>query len=267
MEKINTFDYVKKKKLPKLESRTPQKPFISIVIPVFQEEKILESVLSKYDKSILEKYNAELIISDGGSTDKTLQIVRKFTSNYVLHHGKHRQTIAEGRNLGSQIAKGEILVFINGDTIPCCLDKFLNYIHTWAKTDRTTIALAVKVKPFPEEENLKDKIFYFLHNNYVRFLNLLGIGMGRGECQIIRRSFFEKAGGYNPKIHAGEDFDLYFRLSRIGKVKYVDEIFVYESPRRFRKNGYLKTIFQWGLNAFFVMFFEKSFSNNWEPIR
>lgn len=243
------------------------KPLISIIVPVFQEEKIIERTLSLYRREILQKYSAELIVSDGGSSDKTIELAKKFTRKVVLHQGNYRQTIAEGRNKGAMLANGDVLVFINGDTFPFDLEKFLAFVYEWALSNDSAGALAVKVRGFPDEEILKDKIFYFLHNNYVRLLNMLGVGMGRGECQIVRREFFERVGGYNPKISAGEDFDLFRRLSKHTKIRFIGKICVYESPRRFRKYGYVKTVWKWLLNGFFVMFLGRSYSDYWEPIR
>ncbi len=240
---------------------------LSIIIPVYQEEKILPEVLSIYDEDLMSKYNAELIVSDGGSKDKTVEIARNFAHKVVVHNHKRCQTIAEGRNRGAEIATGDVLIFINGDTIPHDLEKFFCFVLDWAKNDLKHVALAVKVCAFPNEMLLKDKIFYFLHNNYVRLLNLIGLGMGRGECQIVRKEAFWKVGGYNPNISAGEDFDLYRRLAKIGKIKFVDEIWVYESPRRFRKFGYLRTLLKWILNGLFIMLFGRSYSNRWEPVR
>lgn len=243
------------------------RPLISIIVPVFQEEKIIEKTLSLYRKEILQKYSAELIVSDGGSSDRTIELAKKYTRKVVLHQGNYRQTIAEGRNKGAMVANGDVLVFINGDTVPFDLEKFLAFVYEWALSNDSAGALAVKVRGFPNEEVLKDKIFYLLHNNYIRLLNALGIGMGRGECQIVRRQFFERVGGYNPKISAGEDFDLFRRLSKLTKIRFIDKIWVYESPRRFRKYGYIKTIWKWLLNGFFVMFLGRSYSDHWEPIR
>lgn len=254
--------------IPLLASRRDNdKPLISIIIPVYQEEKIIEQNLSFYRKEILQKYNAELIVSDGGSSDRTIELAKKFTRKIALHQGNYRQTIAEGRNKGAMLANGDVFVFINGDTLPFDLEKFLAFVYKWALSKDSAGALAVKVRGFPSEEVLKDKIFYFLHNNYVRLLNVFGVGMGRGECQIVRRGLFERVGGYNQRISAGEDFDLFKRLSKYTKIRFIDEIYVYESPRRFRKYGYIKTVWKWLLNGFFVMFLGRSYSDYWEPIR
>ncbi|MFA6570546.1 MAG: glycosyltransferase, partial [Bacteroidota bacterium] len=93
-------------------------PKISVIIPVLQEEKILEKTLQAYTQELREKYSLEIIISDGGSTDRTIEIAEKYADKIVLHEKKEKQTIAEGRNNGARKAVGNVLVFINGDTIP-----------------------------------------------------------------------------------------------------------------------------------------------------
>ncbi len=246
------------------------KPLISVIVPVLQEEKVLEQNLKLFSNELKKKYNFELIVSDGGSTDKTPEIAKKFADKYVEHEEDYRQTIAEGRNKGAEAAEGDLFVFINGDTYPADIENFLNLIHKFAasgKANENCAALACYVSYIPEEGKLRDKIFYTLHNNYVRFLNAIGMGMGRGECQIIRKDIFEMTGGYNEEIVAGEDFDLFNRVTKYGRVRFVPELKVLESPRRFRKYGYTRTVGLWLLNSLSVYFFGKSISKEWEAVR
>jgi glycosyltransferase involved in cell wall biosynthesis len=243
---------------------------ISIIIPTLDEEKLLESHLRLYSPEIREKYNLELIVSDGGSTDGTLEKAKNYADALATAHPGKRQTIADGRNQGAKISNGDTLVFINADSIPKDVGYFLDFVTEWSngKGKYTDCgALACKITVFPEERLLRDDIFYTLHNAYVRFLNVLGIGMGRGECQIVRRDVFKRVGGYNPDIVAGEDFDLYRRISRISPVGFAKELVVCESPRRFRKYGYLHTLFSWTINSLSVMFFGRSVSREWKAIR
>jgi GT2 family glycosyltransferase len=181
-----------------------------------------------------------------------------------------KQTISEGRNRGAEAASGNCLVFINGDTIPENTDSFFEFISRWCRGNADcsdAVALACPVTVTPEEKLLKDSIFYTCHNFYVRLLNSIGLGMGRGECQIIKSSAFKAVGGYNEKLAAGEDFDLYRRIGRHGKIRFAKGIRVFESPRRFRKYGYLKIIFSWTINSLYVMFFGRSMSDEWEAVR
>lgn len=242
--------------------------FISIIIPTYQEEKLLKSLKFLYNKEIKQKYNLEVIVSDGGSTDKTLEIAKEFADKITKHKEDRRQTIAEGRNKGAEIADGEILIFINADTYPADFDDFIQSIYQWYHSSINSYgAIACFVSGFPDEINLKDRIFYFLHNAFVKILNLIKLGMGRGECQIIRKDLFYKVNGYNPNIVAGEDFDLFRRISKHTKILMNTKFLVYESPRRFRKYGYFRTIWFWLINAISIMFAGKSYSKEWEAIR
>ena len=42
--------------------------------------------------------------------------------------------------------------------------------------------------------------------------------MARGECQLIRKDIYDKVGGYKDDIVAGEDFELFTRIRRQGKI-------------------------------------------------
>jgi hypothetical protein len=91
--------------------------------------------------------------------------------------------------------------------------------------------------------------------------------MGRGECHIIRKNIFNEEGGYNENLSAGEDFDLFKRIRKKGDILFTPEILVYESPRRFRRLGYLKVTLLWIKNGFSVYLKNKSFSKIWEQVR
>lgn len=243
---------------------------LSLIIPVYMEEAILEKILKVYTLKLRKKYNVELIVSDGGSTDATVSIAEKYADQLIVHRENRRQTISEGRNCGAAAASGDVFVFINGDTYPEDVDRFFAFISTWAE-GRTKFtkysALACRVYVEKSEEKFSDIIFYNLFNTYIKILNIIGFGMGRGECQIIRAEVFKNVNGYNPKLAAGEDFDLYNRISKIGKIGYTTDITVLESPRRFRKYGYIRVLYQWTKNALSVMFSGNAADKEWEVVR
>jgi glycosyltransferase involved in cell wall biosynthesis len=245
-------------------------PDLSMIIPVYQEEKILEKQLKLFTNELRNKYNFEIIVSDGGSTDGTIDIAKKYADLIVKHNKKERQTIAAGRNRGAEVASADTLIFLNADSFPADITSFFEVIIEFSKQKgiyKKYDAMACLVSGFPEEVILKDTIFYAIHNKYVEYLNLFGIGMGRGECQVVRKNVFENAGKYNDAIVAGEDFDLYNRISKIANIKFEKKLHVCESPRRFRKYGYIRTIFYWLLNSLTVMFLGKSMSKEWEAVR
>ena len=83
---------------------------ISIIIPTLNEEKEIEETLKNLEEP-LRRGEIEVIISDGGSTDATLEIVKRYTKKIVVHSGAKRQTISHAKNIGAAKAVGEYLLF------------------------------------------------------------------------------------------------------------------------------------------------------------
>jgi glycosyltransferase involved in cell wall biosynthesis len=239
---------------------------ISIVIPTLDEEKLLPQLLAQFPEDVRRLHDVELVVSDGGSRDGTRRIAAEHGAVVVTHEAGHRQTIAEGRNRGAAAARGDILVFINADIRISDVDLFFKDI-TDCLAQRGVAGVTAEVRVFPEEEILSDRIFHFCHNRYVRFLNRVGEGMGRGECQVVRRADFTAVGGYNAAMVAGEDYDLFRRVRRRGRILMMRQTVIYESPRRFRKYGYVHIVWGWTRNALAVIFRNKSSSEEWEAVR
>lgn len=243
---------------------------ISIIVPALNEEKLIEKTLGCFPADLRRRLDVELIVSDGGSRDRTVGISRELADVVTEHKESRRQTIAEGRNCGAAAASGQLLVFINADTVPRDPERFivgLRDVAAMMAAGGRAVAFACPVQVAPEERGPSDRLFHAFFNRYVRFLNALGVGMGRGECQIVRRDVFQKVGGYAGSMAAGEDFDLYKRLARHGRIGHRDDLYVYESPRRFRRYGYLRVLFQWTLNGLAVALFRRSLSKEWEEVR
>lgn len=83
---------------------------LSIIIPTLNEEKHLAKLLKSIEKQDFKNY--EVIISDAGSKDKTLEIAKKYKCKIVKGGSP-----AQGRNNGAKIAKGERLLFLDADVI------------------------------------------------------------------------------------------------------------------------------------------------------
>jgi len=239
---------------------------VSIIIPTLQEEKLIVRVLEQFTSEMKQRYNLEVIVSDGGSTDKTVELARKYSDIIIEQPETVRQNISRGRNLGAKLASGEIFIFLNADTIIECPEHFFSTMIGLAM-DRRFVAATCSVLVYPEEERFTDRLFHNFFNWYFWLLNVVGMGMGRGECHVVSKSMFDKVGGYNETVAAGEDYDLFLRLRRIGRIAFVRSLRVFESPRRYRRYGYIRISLLWFLNAFMVLFFHRSMLKEWEPIR
>ena len=239
----------------------------SIIIPTLNEEKLLPKLLNQLnDKRLRNRYQYEIIISDGGSTDGTLEIAQNSADKIILKQDHGQQNIAAGRNVGAKSALGEILIFLNGDVVFHDVLYFFEYLEK-RFIDSGYLAFTCDVWIYPEEETISDKIYHTLYNNYFWILNYIGVGMGRGECQVIKKDIYIKVGGYNEECAAGEDFELFKRIRKIGKILFSKKVYVCESPRRFRRFGYAKVTLSWIVNSFSVIFRNRSMHSKWEQVR
>lgn len=89
---------------------------ISIILPVFNEEKYIQTTL---DSIINQNFNDfEVIVIDDGSTDNTLKIVEeKFENSSISHKIIHQENkgVSSARNKGISLASGDYIVFLDGD--------------------------------------------------------------------------------------------------------------------------------------------------------
>ncbi|MGQ4876049.1 MAG: glycosyltransferase family 2 protein [Promethearchaeia archaeon] len=98
------------------ETQEPCKPYISIVIPVYNEEKNIETVLKRIPNH--QKY--EIIVVDDGSTDKTVKVVQSIKDNRIklLKHDKNRGYGAAILS-GVKVSKGDIIITMDSDGQHC----------------------------------------------------------------------------------------------------------------------------------------------------
>ena len=232
----------------------------SIIIPTFNEETTIKDAILQWSDF---RDDVENIVSDGLSTDKTIEIAEKHKVK-VIQPNKSQKSIAEGRNLGATIAGNEWLIFLDSDVRFANVSEYFQSIQSRiANLDAATI----RIKIYPQEEKWRDRFFHFLIYFSLRILFFFGSAGGRGECQIIRKSVFEKLRGYNESFVGGEDYDLMRRARKQGfRVEFLHDLVGYESPRHYRKSGYFRVLFLWFIN-WIATFFGRSFSKKWEKVR
>ncbi len=238
----------------------------SVIIPTLNEEKLLPELLeSLSDRLLKAKFGYEVIVSDNGSSDDTLKIANQYCDKVVCREQAGPRSIAACRSRGAKHSSGEYIIFINAD-IRINIGQFLTvaeerFVH------HNYVAMTCPIKCLPELERFRDKCFSLVWNAYFYFLNSVGLGNARGECQMIRREVYEYVGGYREEIIAGEDFELFARVRKRGRVLFTWAVTVFESPRRYRAWGYFKTIMAWILTSAGSWFSKKPFYDEWTQIR
>jgi glycosyltransferase involved in cell wall biosynthesis len=91
----------------KIGSNDRRHSMISIIIPTLNEAKIIESTLRTLTATLTLPH--EVIVSDGGSSDRTTELASPYANTVVVFSGEGRQTIGEGRNDGAKAAAGDFL--------------------------------------------------------------------------------------------------------------------------------------------------------------
>jgi glycosyltransferase involved in cell wall biosynthesis len=242
------------------------RPRISVIVPALNEEKLLERMLKQFTPELRTKHGIEVVVSDGGSTDDTLRIARAHADRVVENADRIKQTISMGRNLGARQARGELFLFLNSDTLVKDVDTFLTVIQREIRVEGR-VALTCSVEVYPDECRNVDRWFHGFYNWFFFMMNKVGMAMGRGECHIIPREIYFRVGGYADRIAAGEDYDMFHRLEKLGFVKFLRELTVYESPRRYRRYGYPYVTASWFMNFLAVFFLNRSILDEWKPVR
>ena len=229
----------------------------SVIIPALNEEKVIEATLKAVRAQT--EPGLELIVADGNSTDSTVAISKKYADKIVT---ETTRTIAAGRQKGARESSGDILLYTDADSIPD---------ENWAKNlleafkDEKVVAAFGSIEPL-DASGFERVAITFTTNFLATLFNFIGLDYTYGNNMAIRRSAFEKIGGFNIYIVTAEDTDIVHRLRTQGKVVFVPSAKVLYSTRRIRKWGYAKYILFHAKN-FFKTFLFKTPEKHYEVIR
>ena len=176
-------------------------PRYSLVIPAYNEERLLERLLDSVDAARAAYGPAgaiEVIVADNMSTDRTAQIAARRGCRVVP---AEKRVIAAARNAGARAARGEILAFVDADS----------QVHprTFVEIDRAlatgrAVAGATGIK-------LELALTYA---TIVPIVLLTGMDTGVVFC---RKEDFEAIGGYDEARLVAEDVVFLWALRRLGK--------------------------------------------------
>lgn len=239
---------------------------ISIIIPTLNEASAILKTLKSFRAG--SRHRFEIIVSDGGSQDDTVMIAKTLADKVLSKSGSERQTIAMGRNAGAREATGEYLAFFDADVTIVNIDEFFDKVLQFFERHEDAIALTGHLRVLPEYETLGDGFFFSLVS-YVHLIenNLLRVGAASGEFQIVRRSVFEKLGGYREDLAVAEDQEFFRRLAKVGRTYFHRGLTVYHTGRRAHAIGWPRLLAQWLWNDFYVRSFGRSYNKVWKEIR
>ena len=228
--------------------------FVSVIIPTKNEEKHISSCIESLEKSDYPKDKFELIVIDGGSVDKTVDIVKKLQKKY----GNIRLICADGantsvgRNIGIKNAAGDII--INFSSHALAEKDFIRVLSTKLQCSEKSIVGV----------GCKDKIPVDQPSSIAKYVDCitstkLGGTMMHQHMQLhreqfadsisftaYRRKIFGEVGFFDPALPSGDDAELNSRIRKAGyKLLYTPATCVYRY-RREKLKGFFWQMFNYG---------------------
>lgn len=201
---------------------------VSVVIRAYNEEKLIAKTLQHIETQSYK--NLEIILIDNNSTDKTVEIAKKF--NVRIIHEAH-QGHGYALNRGLKEAKGEIIAITDADSLPES-DWIASIVD--AMKDENIVGLTGLTKFDFKSKTLR----LFLDNAFLFFIYVnffLGKPHFTGFNMAVRKKYIEQLGDLNPAFQLSEDVNLGLLLKRYGKIKFAKKAIVLTSTRRWGKEA------------------------------
>ena len=194
---------------------------ISVIIPTLNEESHIEKTLQSVIK---QEGNYEFYVVDGGSTDNTVAIAKRYACVISSKRGRAIQM-----NAGAKLCKGDILLFLHADTL--LPDNAFREIRKRMKDD-TVVGGSFYIEF--DADNFILRGISFISRFDFRIFHFGDQGI------FVRRDVFQALRGYK-EIPIMEDYDFYKRLAGQGKVVLL-RMPVISSARRFVKKGVVRQL-------------------------
>ena len=239
-------------------------PNISIIIPILNEEKYIAKCLDSIIDSDFDKEKMEVLLVDGGSSDKTVEIIKSYQKKYpffkLLHNQKKIVPVA--MNIGIKNAKGKYIIRLDAhSSYPKDYFSKLIYWHKKLNADNVGGVVVTEVKNKTLTSNAIKNVLS----------DRLGVGSafrsGVKEIKEVdtvpfgcyKKEIFNKVGLYDERLVRNQDIELNKRIKKAGgKIYLVPEIkctyYARETFKDLAKNNFLNG--KWNiLTAFYTKAF------------
>lgn len=194
---------------------------ISVIIPILNEENILEKTLSRLQPELK---NHELIIVDGGSTDGSIHIAEKYGKVIKSEQGRAKQL-----NAGAAAATGEILIFLHADV----------WLEQGAgKAVESALLSGYVGGGFLQKIDGHSILYRIIEKTADMRGKYLKVFYGDSGI-YVKRTDFERIGGF-PEVPIMEEIGFSKALRKLGKTKMVKPR-IHISARRWEANGIVRT--------------------------
>lgn len=237
------------------------RPTISLIIPAHNEEDYLPACLDSVMRNVAHGAD-EIIVVNNNSTDSTEQVVARYPA--VKHVFEARKGITRARQRGFLASTGDILAYIDADTLPPP-----GWVEQIAEQFEKDSKLACLSGPysFYDLSGLRNMVSTSWFVAARPLYAVTGYMMVGGNF-AIRRDVLERMGGFDCTIEFyGEDVDIGKRAKKQGRVLFSPRFVMPTSGRRMKKLGFAKIAGIYFANYFSIALRGKPATKNYEDVR
>jgi glycosyltransferase involved in cell wall biosynthesis len=232
--------------------RVPRKfPTISIIVPAHNEEDYLGATLDALNRQ--DYPNFEIVVVANGCTDRTAEVAKEKCQRLATLEAKG---LGVSRNLGARMATGDLLIFLDADTI---LEP--HALRTIAErfTERNA---GGTVKGQPDSNRFAYRLIYGLKN----FIHRYVVRNGSSGVIICWKKHFASVGGFDERLELRENSELIRRLKRFGGYKYIGSTAATTSMRRYDRRGVWNIVWLW-IKLWFLSLFSDLSHRKYDAVR
>lgn len=198
-------------------------PFISALLVTRNEQDYIELALMSYINQTYPKNKYEIIVIDGGSTDRTIDIINELKKKYetdefhISIYDNPNRILASGWNIGIQKAKGEYVIRIDAHA-KAHEDFFEKSVETMMSVDATCVGGKLVTVTMDGNNETISKVLsspFGVGNSSFRVSDKPGF-MDTAVYGLYKKSIFEEVGFFNEKFVRNQDLQMHSRIRKAG---------------------------------------------------
>jgi GT2 family glycosyltransferase len=206
-------------------------PMVSVIIPHYGGEEILQECLESLKNTVYEEL--EIIVVDNNSQDDSTNIINTKFPNVKLIQSEINRGFAGGCNIGAQHAQGEYFLILNNDTIHDN-NWILHLVHRM-ESDNNISSVQPKIKNYNKRDYFdyaggsggfmdkycspfaRGRIFNTVEKDEGQYNNPCQIFWASGTAFITRKNIFNQIGGFDETLFAHmEEIDFHWKCQLLG---------------------------------------------------
>lgn len=234
---------------------------ISVIVPAFNEEKYIGECLTNLIMYAGDEI-LEIIVVNNNSSDNTAHIARKFPKVRVVN--EKRKGLSYARQKGLMEAKGELLAYIDADTLVS--KNWIKKIQKEFTKNKNLVCLSGPYIYYDLPKWQQFLVYIYWEGATVTY-QLTRFMVAGGNFVAKKKALLAMGGFDTTVLFYGEDTNIARRISKFGDVKFTRGFSLPSSGRRLSQEGLFKVGIKYMMNYLSEAFLHKPATKHYSDIR